>query len=160
MNKKNGGRILGDVSLADMRRDALPHRRASRQVEFKFKDQQCIATLGYYDMEMTKLGEIFVNVGKKLDTDIDITARDMAISASIALQHGCTVDTLRKALTRDARGNPQSALGTLLDLIAGDPPRPDSETPPEPEPEPVDPSMPKPDAPAMERPVEQGEVAL
>jgi hypothetical protein len=44
-----------------------------------------------------------------------VMASDAAIAASLALQHGCPVEVLRKALSRDARGNPLSPLGVALD---------------------------------------------
>jgi hypothetical protein len=47
-------------------------------------------------------------------------AADAAIAASLALQHGCPHDTLRKALCRDSRGNAPSPLGVALDLLAAD----------------------------------------
>lgn len=47
-----------------------------------------------------------------------VAAPDAAIAASLALQHGCPVEVLRKALSRDARGNPLSPLGVALDVEA------------------------------------------
>jgi hypothetical protein len=45
-------------------------------------------------------------------------ARDSAITASIALQHGVPIETLRHALMRDSRGKPSGPLGVVLDLLA------------------------------------------
>jgi len=47
-----------------------------------------------------------------------IMASDAAIAASLALQFGCPADVLRRALSRDARGNATGPLGIALDLIA------------------------------------------
>jgi hypothetical protein len=41
-----------------------------------------------------------------------------AVIASIALQHGVPLETIRRALLRDPRGQPSSPLGAALDLIA------------------------------------------
>jgi len=43
---------------------------------------------------------------------------DAAISASLALQHGCPLETLRRAVLRDPRGAPSTSLGAALDAIA------------------------------------------
>jgi hypothetical protein len=47
-----------------------------------------------------------------------IMASDAAIAASLALQFGCPVEVLRKALSRDARGNASSPIGVALDRLA------------------------------------------
>jgi hypothetical protein len=64
-----------------------------------------------------RLAEIFLS-GGKLNTDSDAIARDGGGVASIALQCGAEVETLRGALLRDSRGVAASPLGTALDLIA------------------------------------------
>src|ERR1700728_104386 len=64
------------------------------------------------------LGEIFLQ-NHKADSTAGIMASDAAIAASLALQFGCPVETLRKALCRDARGSPTGPLGVALDLLAG-----------------------------------------
>jgi ribonucleoside-diphosphate reductase alpha chain len=46
------------------------------------------------------LAEIFMNTDKN-GTALDVAARDAAISASLLLQFGCPVETLRRALTRN-----------------------------------------------------------
>ena len=43
---------------------------------------------------------------------------DAYVVASLALQHGVAVDTIRKALLRDPRGVASSPLGVALDLIS------------------------------------------
>ena len=45
--------------------------------------------------------------------------RESAIAASLALQYGCPLDVLRRALLRDPRGRASTPLGAALDLIAG-----------------------------------------
>jgi hypothetical protein len=61
-------------------------------------------------------GEIFLTNGK-INTDSDTVARDSAAVASIAMQFGADVETLRGALLRDARGAPSGPLGVALDII-------------------------------------------
>jgi hypothetical protein len=62
------------------------------------------------------LGEIFLQ-NHKATSMAGIMASDAAIAASLALQFGCPVETLRKALSRDARGNASGPLGQVLDLL-------------------------------------------
>jgi hypothetical protein len=73
------------------------------------------------DFQTAGWPRIFLSCGK-LNTDIDAIARDGGVVASIALQFGSEVETLRGALLRDDRGGAASALGAALDQIvdAGD----------------------------------------
>lgn len=66
------------------------------------------------------LGEIFFQ-NHKADFAAGIMASDAAIAASLALQFGCPVETLRRALCRDARGNATGPLGVALDVLARQP---------------------------------------
>jgi hypothetical protein len=54
---------------------------------------------------------------RKHGTAVDVNARDAAVAASLLLQHGCHVDTLRKALTRNSDGSASGALARALDLL-------------------------------------------
>ena len=56
------------------------------------------AGFGYFDDG--SLAEVFLNSGK-IGTAIETAARDSAVVASIALQHGVRTDTIRHALTRN-----------------------------------------------------------
>jgi hypothetical protein len=62
-------------------------------------------------------GEIFIQ-NHKAESSGGIMASDSAIAASLALQYGCPADVLRKALSRDARGNASGPLGVALDTLA------------------------------------------
>jgi ribonucleoside-diphosphate reductase alpha chain len=62
------------------------------------------------------LAEIFLT-NPKVGTHADIAARDSAVVASLALQHGVPVDTLRRALLRDSKGVASGPLGVALDNI-------------------------------------------
>ena len=65
-----------------------------------------------------RIAEIFLG-NAKAGLHSDAAAKDSAVVCSIALQHGVPVETIRKALLRDARGNPASPLSAALDIIAG-----------------------------------------
>lgn len=66
-----------------------------------------------------RLAEIFLT-NSKVGSDTDAAARDSAVVCSLALQFGAPVETIRRALLRDARGVASSLLGVALDLFAGD----------------------------------------
>jgi ribonucleoside-diphosphate reductase alpha chain len=65
-----------------------------------------------------RLAEIFLNVSAKIGTALDAVARDAAVIASLALQHGVPVGTIQRALARNDNGTASGALGGLLDLLA------------------------------------------
>jgi hypothetical protein len=62
------------------------------------------------------LGEVFI-VNHKAGTAAGIMANDAAIAASFALQFGCPVETLRRALSRDSRARATGPLGAALDSL-------------------------------------------
>ena len=109
-----------------MSRERLPDRRRAVNIDFRHvtPDGASVpfrATLGYY--HDGRLGEVFLQ-SSKIGTDADVAIKDAAILLSFALQHGCTVEDVRLAMTRSAAGAPEGAIGTLIDLIANLPPEP------------------------------------
>jgi hypothetical protein len=60
---------------------------------------------------------IFLNTGKH-GTAVDTNARDAAVAALLLLQHGCFVDSLRLALTRNGEGSASGPRARVLDLLA------------------------------------------
>jgi ribonucleoside-diphosphate reductase alpha chain len=96
-------------------RERLPNRRASESFAFQCGRMNYVATISRFDDG--RLAEIFLT-NHKIGSDADAAARDSAVVCSLALQHGTPVETVRKALLRDAQGCPSSPLGTALDIIA------------------------------------------
>ena len=47
-----------------------------------------------------------------------VSSSPRTIAASLALQFGCPLETLQRALLRDAHGNASTPLGASLDLTA------------------------------------------
>jgi hypothetical protein len=102
------------LALSGRRR--LPNRREHTIVKFAtFDGFRYTAGLGYFDDG--DLAEIFLNA-EKIGTAIETAARDSAVLASLALQHGVAPETIRRALTRNTDDSASGALGTLLDLLA------------------------------------------
>lgn len=100
------------------RRCRLPNRREHELIEFDHAGFHYVAGLGR--LEGGGLAEIFLNVAKS-GTPLETQARDAAIVASIGLQHGATVETLRRAVTRNGDGSASGPLGALLDLLSVSP---------------------------------------
>jgi ribonucleoside-diphosphate reductase alpha chain len=100
--------------MSEGTRRRLPDRRAHETLEFDHAGFHYVAGIGRF--ENGGLAEIFLNCAKS-GTTLESHARDAAIVASIALQHGATAETIRHAITRDRDGTASGALGTLLDLL-------------------------------------------
>ncbi len=102
---------------ATANRHRLPNRRAHTLVNIEAGGFRYVAGVGHYDDG--GLAEIFLNA-EKGGTAIDTAARDSAVVASIALQHGVGIETIRHALMRNGSGIASGPLGTLLDLLASE----------------------------------------
>jgi ribonucleoside-diphosphate reductase alpha chain len=104
--------------MAEPERKRPPNRRKHETREFDHAGFHYTAGVGHF--ENGGLAEIFLNCAKS-GTTLESHARDAAIVASIALQHGATAETIRHAITRNSDGTASGALGTLLDLLAVSP---------------------------------------
>jgi hypothetical protein len=95
-------------------RERLPDRRFAISNSFERDGARFEMTAGFYpDM---RPGEIFLNADRA-NSLLDFLMSDAAILASLALQYGASLDELRHAMKRDARGNPSSPIGEALDRI-------------------------------------------
>jgi hypothetical protein len=104
----------GDRSGNALRRDRLPNKRACETIAFERDGSRYQMTVGYFPDG--RPGEIFLNADRS-DSLLDVMTSDAAILASLALQHGCTLETIAHALKRDARGAAASPIGAAVDLI-------------------------------------------
>ena len=98
-----------------MTRRRLPDRRGSETFVLECAGLTYTATVSRLDDG--ELAEVFLS-NTKPSSQSDVNARDSAVAASLALQHGCPPETLRRALLRDAQGNASSPLGVALDQIS------------------------------------------
>jgi hypothetical protein len=103
--------------MGDIARRRLPDRRESETFTLECGGLAYVATVSHFDDG--RLGEIFLT-GHKVGTDTDTAARDSAVVCSIALQFGADVETIRKSLCRDARGQAGGPLGVALDRLAAE----------------------------------------
>jgi hypothetical protein len=96
-------------------RQRLLNRRGHELLSFEHGGMR--HTAGVCRFENGDLAEIFLTTAKH-GTAVDVNARDAAVAASLLLQHGCSADTLRKALTRNGDGSASGPLARALDLLA------------------------------------------
>src|SRR4029077_12524566 len=99
---------------AGMTRQILPNRR--RAELFDFTHGGLHYTAGFSRFADGRVAEIFIS-SNKAGSDAADAARDAAIVASIALQHGCPAHMLRHALTRASDGRAAGPIGMVLDLL-------------------------------------------
>ena len=97
-------------------RARLPNRRLAKSFTFECAGLKYTATVGRFPDGT--IGELFLN-NHKSNSASDANARDSAIVASLALQHGVSLETIRRALLRDSQGRPSTPLGCALDMVAG-----------------------------------------
>jgi ribonucleoside-diphosphate reductase alpha chain len=95
-------------------RQRLANRRASETFELQVGGQHYTTTIGRFADGM--IGEIFLQ-NHKPGSQSDSNARDAAVAASLALQFGCPLETLQRALLRDSHGRPSTPLGAAVDII-------------------------------------------
>jgi hypothetical protein len=96
-------------------REKLPNRRRSETRAVARDGSRYCLTVGFFPDG--RPGEVFLNADRG-DSLLDVLVSDAAILASLALQHGCSLETITHALKRDARGVASSPIGAALDLIA------------------------------------------
>ena len=99
-----------------MTRARLPNRRLAETFSFEVEGLHYTATVGRF--ADGHVAEIFLN-NHRVNSAADVNARDAAIAASFALQHGADFEALRRALSRDSHGRASRPLAAALDIVAG-----------------------------------------
>ena len=95
-------------------RRELPPRRVCDHYGFEHDTFNWTASVGRYDDG--SVGEIFLTCTKQ-GTKVEASAQDACVAASIAIQYGAPLKVVADALMRDGRGNPQCALGVIMDKL-------------------------------------------
>lgn len=91
----------------------LPNRREHELLTFEHDGQRFTGGIGRFSDGT--MAELFVN-GSKFGSAAEASAQEAALVASLALQHGCPLITIRHALTRQGvAGGPLGALLLALD---------------------------------------------
>jgi hypothetical protein len=97
-------------------RQRLPNRRGSITSDVEALGLTFTVTASKFNTG--ELGEVFIP-NHKTNSAAGILASDSAVAASLALQYGCPVEVLRRALSRDAQGRATGPLGAALDQLTG-----------------------------------------
>src|SRR5262245_29193650 len=99
-------------------RKILPQRRPGETFKLRFGGQNAAyhVTLGYYDRDMTEIGEIFIAT-HQAGSGAEALARDCAILMSLLMQYQCPIETIRNALTREHDGSASTIAGAVVDAI-------------------------------------------
>jgi hypothetical protein len=94
-------------------RERLPNRRASVSSTLEHRGLRYTATYSHFPDG--RVAEIFIN-NHKINSAVDIEARDGAIVLSFALQHGADIAAIARALSRDPQGKP-GLMGAVVDRV-------------------------------------------
>jgi hypothetical protein len=95
-------------------RARLPNRRGSTTFDLEVQGLRYTATVSHFPDG--RVGELFLS-NHKPSSQSDANARDSAVAASLALQFGCPLEVLQRAVLRDSAGRPSTPLGAALDAI-------------------------------------------
>jgi hypothetical protein len=95
----------------------LPNRRGAETFDLECAGLRYRATIGRFADDT--VAEVFLT-NHKANSQAGIMASDAAVLASIALQYGAPLQTLQRALMRDARGGASSPIGMALDMLDED----------------------------------------
>src|SRR5262249_46324362 len=98
-----------------MTRTRLANRRRAESLNIQVGGLRFIVTIGR--PTDGRVLEIFLQ-NHKPGSQADANARDSAVAASLALQYGCSLEVLQRAVLRDSRGVASTPLGVALDAIA------------------------------------------
>lgn len=101
-------------------RTNLPPRRKHETFEFLFQrgpaDSGTRYTVGLGRAPDGRIGEVFLDC-HKLSSGMTDDARDVAVTLSVALQHGTPLAVIASAVTRHEDGRPCGLTGRLVDAI-------------------------------------------
>jgi hypothetical protein len=106
---------MANIHHAPITRNRLPNRRVSETFGLEVAGLKYTCTISR--LPDGRCCELFLN-NHKSNSSADNTARDAAIIASIALQYGADVETIRKGLSRDSLGRATSPVGAALDRVS------------------------------------------
>jgi hypothetical protein len=96
-------------------RKRLPNRREAETFDIQVSGLKYTVTISRF--LNGGIGEVFLS-SAKAGSHSDAAACDSAVVASIALQYGARLESLRRALLRDSHGLPATPLGVALDFLA------------------------------------------
>jgi hypothetical protein len=96
------------------RRHRLPNRRGCETFGVEHGGLGYVATVSYFDTN--RPAEIFISNHKRGNA-VDVAVRDAGILISLCLQHGCDIETITRAMTRNPDGSDSGVVGAVIDRI-------------------------------------------
>jgi hypothetical protein len=99
-----------------MTRHRLENRRRAETTEIELAGLRYKVTFGFFSDG--SLAEVFVSNHKSGNAS-DVAARDAGILLSLCLQHGCDIETIARALSRNTDGTASGVIGAVVDKIIG-----------------------------------------
>ena len=99
-------------------RRRLPHWRPSETFGLEFAGLKYKVTVSPFPDG--SLCETFIS-NRKAGNAGDVAARDAGILLSLLLQHGCPIETMSRAVSRNTDGSASGVIGAVLDRIMGEP---------------------------------------
>jgi hypothetical protein len=97
-------------------RTRLPNRRSSETFDLEFHGMKYMVTAGRFPDGSPC--EVFIS-NHKAGNASDVAARDAGILLSLLLQHGCPIETISRAVSRNTDGSASGVIGAVLDRIMG-----------------------------------------
>jgi hypothetical protein len=97
-----------------MTRERLKDRRPSETFELRFANLHYTVTFSRF--ADGRVSEVFVQNHKRGNA-VDVAVRDAGILLSFCLQHGCPVETISRALSRNSDGSASGVMAAVLDAI-------------------------------------------
>src|SRR5690242_17925228 len=96
-------------------RTELPNRRSGETFDLEFYGIRYKVSVGRFPDGAP--AEVFISNHKSGNAS-DVAARDAGILLSLLLQHGCQVETISHALSRNSDGTASGVVAAVLDEIA------------------------------------------
>jgi hypothetical protein len=97
-------------------RTQLPNRRPSENFDLELAGLKYKVTVSRFPDG--SLGETFISNHRSGNAS-DVAARDAGILLSLLLQHGCPIETISRAVSRNTDTSASGLIGAVLDRIMG-----------------------------------------
>jgi hypothetical protein len=94
----------------------LANRRHAETFDLEVAGLSYKMTAGYFPDGT--IAELFLS-NHKAGNASDVAARDAGILLSLLLQHGCPIETIARALSRNSNGTASGVIGAAVDKIIG-----------------------------------------
>jgi hypothetical protein len=98
-------------------RERLPNRRPSETFDLEHANMRYTVTISHDHRRVVR--EAFICNHKRGNAS-DIAARDCGILISLALQHGCSIETIAHAISRNSDGSASGVAGAVIDRVLKD----------------------------------------